>query len=193
MKTKSFLIIALFFCLNTHVNAQIAYEELQSGLIDLTGWIKKLNSEIQSIFVKERKSRLVRKLGYLYIDLDQLAMDKQDLLNTAIHNHNNGNDTITLQDIEGYKASINTISKRLNGVVMDLNEQYRADGDSIVNKIRLNLISRKKFALNQIAEVISSENEFDKEKIKLSVNDAIFYINEAKQAVDKLRKELKEQ
>ncbi len=192
MKTKTSIILILFLCLNFNLAAQTNYDEIQTGLIDLTGWIQKLNTEIKSIFKKERKNRLIRNLGYLYIDLDQLSYDKQNLLNLAIENNSNGTNSLTLNEIEEYKTSVKTISKRLNKVVLDLNDQYKIKGDSIVNKIRVNLVTKKFYELNQIAGIISNESEFDKEKISESVQNAVNYINGAKQAVADLRSKLQE-
>lgn len=125
------IVLALSFVFSNQSNAQENYER---GFYLFVNWIQGLDDKISQISDNEKKKRLIRHLGYLASDLDDLWISKEnlhqllikELQDTSKHYGSflhefgyRGRDDFT-NEFENFERKLYDIEERINDLKDDL-------------------------------------------------------------------------
>lgn len=193
MRTKVYILAFIYCTLASQCAfAQKKKADTQEGILKFISWLSDLETHVNDIYKEQKRSKLIRQLGYIATDLDDLAIEKSRLADKVISLYKSNQSNVSKDVLNDYKASIERLSTNLSSLLVSINEQYKGKGQLVLDKIRADLYNRKETELEKILRIVSREEQFDEEKIRKSAQNAEKYAKDARDKVLELRQKLLE-
>lgn len=160
MKAKIVIIISLlvFSSLN---KVQAENDDFTESVTKLLSWFSDIDKVLTNISDKEKMKRIYRQIGYVSEDIDNIALEKGQFVNTISRLDSPVSDKSILElrklstDIT---SDLNLLSGRLSYIKADLSQTDQSQIDEVIQLIRKNLSDQKAQIMINIDSMINSGN-----------------------------------
>lgn len=160
MKAKLLIFIPVFiFFFLPKVQAE--NDDFTESVTKLLSWFSDIDKVLTNISDKEKMKRIYRQIGYVSEDIDNIALEKGQFVNTISRLDSPVSDKSILElrklstDIT---SDLNALSGRLSYIKADLSQTDQSQIDEVIQLIRKNLSDQKAQIMINIDSMINSGN-----------------------------------
>lgn len=175
----------LFSITSMNLDAQSnAFTEVKDLSLQIMQFVTELNTEIDTLFNKERRQSLKRNLGYFKSDLELYLITRKELMDQLNKNDYNVESLEIKETVYELKNDLEALAERLEDLIPLLSSNLSSSIHQIILGIRYSQNSNRHLYLSQLEDLIQGrlvdieQLKKDGERIYSELSKAVESISE---------------